>query len=255
MPNTDEVQWYTVCYGDGLFVAVSYHQTVCAFSSDGINWTEGVIGNDSGWYVVCYGGNKFVATTAKTEYKFCAYCYASLQAVVENHTHETSSITDFQQAIIDLIYPVGSIYISMNDTSPQEKFGGTWEQIVDRFLYCASSSGVTGGSTEITIQNLPKHTHTFSGEHMEGEDNYVNLRGVNGTDQIVSSNNCEGVFHLVKNDSSSGTWTNTLTATSDSGYGDTIQFEYTPSGLISETGNGSEYMPPYMTVYCWQRTA
>ena len=83
-----------------------------------------------------------------------------------NHTHPSSSITDFKSTIIDLVNPVGSIYTSMDSTSPAEKFGGTWEQIVDRFLYCASSSGTTGGSTTITTANLPSHTHTFSGTNV-----------------------------------------------------------------------------------------
>ena len=35
---------------------------------------------------------------------------------------------------IDMIYPVGSIYMSVSNTSPETLFGGTWEQIKDRFL-------------------------------------------------------------------------------------------------------------------------
>ena len=32
-------------------------------------------------------------------------------------------------------------------------------------------------------------------------------------------------------------------------------FSITPEGTISETGSGTEYMPPYITVYAWYRTA
>ncbi|EAX78770.1 hypothetical protein TVAG_125600, partial [Trichomonas vaginalis G3] len=72
--------------------------------------------------------------------------------------------------MFDLMNPVGSIYTSMEARGPQVMFGvGAWEQIVDRFLYCANSSKETGGSKKITEANLPPHTHTgttnFSGDH------------------------------------------------------------------------------------------
>ncbi|KAI5526293.1 phage tail repeat-like family, partial [Trichomonas vaginalis G3] len=60
--------------------------------------------------------------------------------------------------MFDLMNPVGSIYTSTDARGPQVTFGvGAWEQIVDRFLYCANSSKETGGSKTISGENLPAH--------------------------------------------------------------------------------------------------
>lgn len=58
-----------------------------------------------------------------------------------NSTHTGAEIDSYvtKQELIDLIYPVGSIYISVNSVSPATLFGGTWEQIQDRFLLSAGN--------------------------------------------------------------------------------------------------------------------
>ena len=61
-------------------------------------------------------------------------------------------------------YPVGSIYMSTNNTSPASMFGGTWEQIKDKFLLSAGSNysaGATGGEAThtLTVNEMPKHRH------------------------------------------------------------------------------------------------
>lgn len=83
--------------------------------------------------------------------------------------------------LLNLIYPVGSIYMSVNSTSPATLFGGTWEQIKGRFLLGTGSLesnnndyfgqvtageinalvGEQGGETwhRLTINEMPKHKH------------------------------------------------------------------------------------------------
>lgn len=61
-------------------------------------------------------------------------------------------------------YPVGSVYISTVSTSPAQLFGGSWEQLQNRFLLGAGSSytaGSTGGSSThtLTIDEMPSHNH------------------------------------------------------------------------------------------------
>lgn len=62
------------------------------------------------------------------------------------------------------VYPVGSIYMSVNSTSPASLFGGAWERLVDRFLLGAGSAyagGATGGSAThtLTVAEMPSHSH------------------------------------------------------------------------------------------------
>lgn len=61
-----------------------------------------------------------------------------------------------------ILYPIGSIYMSVNSTDPSQLFGGVWEQINGRFLYCTNSaSKQLGGENEhtLTINEMPSHEH------------------------------------------------------------------------------------------------
>lgn len=66
--------------------------------------------------------------------------------------------------IVDIIYPIGSVYQTTFDTSPAVLFGGSWNQIKDKFLvgtgdsYAAKDTG--GEATHIlSVNEMPSHTH------------------------------------------------------------------------------------------------
>lgn len=50
----------------------------------------------------------------------------------QNRTKLDRNLTN--NSLLDLIYPVGSIYLSANGTPPNYLFGGTWQEIKGRFL-------------------------------------------------------------------------------------------------------------------------
>lgn len=72
-----------------------------------------------------------------------------------------------KQAIVDMIYPVGSIYMSTVNITPAAVFGGEWEAIRGRFLLAESdahAAGSTGGEEThtLTAAEAPDHTHTLA---------------------------------------------------------------------------------------------
>lgn len=131
-------------------------------------------------------------------------------------------------------YPVGSIYLSVNDTSPAELFGGTWEQLKDRFLLAAGdtyAAGSTGGEAQHTLteQEMPSHAH---GEYV----------GDASDSQVINP---------LKRKTNSGVNSGAI-----------IESNWEPTGLgenimTSYEGGSKPHnnMPPYLAVYAWKRIA
>lgn len=60
------------------------------------------------------------------------------------------SIQNILNAVFESVYPVGSIYMSLNNINPSNLFGGTWEQITDGRYLIASGTYYDGTGHEIT---------------------------------------------------------------------------------------------------------
>lgn len=61
-------------------------------------------------------------------------------------------------------YPVGSVVIRYDHTSPASLFGGTWQRISGCFLYATGSTGTIGatggsGTHTLTVAQMPSHGH------------------------------------------------------------------------------------------------
>lgn len=126
------------------------------------------------------------------------------------------------KALLDYLHPVGSIYQSTDATPPEDLFGGTWEQIKDRFLLAAGDShaaGSTGGEEThiLTAAEMANHTH-----------------GYDYTGQSIT----EGV-NAIRLYNAASTQYNAYTGKATSNCG----------------GQAHNNMPPYLAVYTWRRTA
>jgi len=128
--------------------------------------------------------------------------------------------------LIDMFYPIGSIYISTSSTNPSTKLGGTWTQIKDTFLLTAGdtyTAGATGGNAThtLSISEMPTHTH-----------------------EIWNGN----VYPATINGQGSGTYYN-MSYSDLTNQGGQLQ--------AKDTGGNQPFdiMPPYKVVYAWERTA
>ncbi|EAX93821.1 hypothetical protein TVAG_054260 [Trichomonas vaginalis G3] len=155
---------------------------------------------------------------------------------------DKTELQTLKTEILQTVYPIGSIYTSMNSTRPEVVLGfGTWTQIVDRFLYCANSSKETGGSKTISGENLPAHSHyvdlstSEAGLHSHRFWDWSGMtkgKGYDVKEDVKFAINCY--------------WSNTEVGGSHT---------HRVSGYTQTTGQSKDYMPPYMTVYAWYRNA
>ena len=176
-----------------------------------------------------------------------------------NITQDIQELQAFQANLINLVYPVGSIYMSVNNVSPATFLGGTWEQIQNRFLLSAGSSyaaGSTGGeaSHTLSVAETPAHTHTRGTMEISG-----GITVIGHTSGVTYGMNLDGsTFEGVFSKYGSGTtnaFNNYSTATRSNGFRFDASKNWT--GATSSVGGNAAHnnMPPYLTVYMWKRTA
>lgn len=125
-------------------------------------------------------------------------------------------------------WPIGSIYMTVSNTSPESLFGGTWERISERFLLGASSSypaGSTGGESAHTLtqRELPNYS----------------LSVANGSNVIRSK---------------TGSSADAYVQTQSSGWGIPNWESKTVTVASGGSGKAHNNMPPYLSVWIWKRT-
>lgn len=155
------------------------------------------------------------------------------------------------------VYPVGSIYMSVNNVNPAQLFGGKWEQIQGRFLLAAGggyTAGTTGGASSQPVNmsvSVPNHWHYF------GTENNNNGRFGLAKSKVsaISHSNWGGFVGWNGHSGHQGTDVNApVSALTD----------IDPRSLVTDGAHGSatatastniNTMPPYLAVYVWRRTA
>lgn len=129
--------------------------------------------------------------------------------------------------IILKLFPEGTIYLSTLNISPASLFGGTWEQLKDRFLLAAGdtyTAGDTGGEAThaLTVDEIPEHRHMLRYESTSGSTEFAIYTATSDAENDTGNNETTGLRR------------------------------YTTYTGGSQAHNN---MPPYLVVYAWKRVS
>ncbi len=211
------------------------------------------------------------------------------QTLLKVEGNNSGSQTDITQ-ILNLVYPVGSIYMAVNNVNPSTLFGGTWEAWgsgkvpvgVDTTDSDFSTVEAVGGEKThtLTVEEMPTHTHIQAAHtHLQQAHTHI---------QNPHTHSQEQHTHDMYHQHPVG-WTNDggdLVRISYTAYQSTSrmhEFSYTGNtgGVIAKnldttainqetiginenttavnqsTGGNAEHniLQPYITCYMWKRTA
>ena len=144
-----------------------------------------------------------------------------------------TKITEFQNTFLNLVYPIGAIYLSLNDTDPGSLFGGVWEKICQgRTLFGADDTYNPGDLIEAGLPNIIGEIHAntnYSGSPYSG--------------------NFSGAFHSVN-------MINTQYYLNGRGVGNgwtDIGFDASRSNSIY--GKSNTVQPPALVINIWKRVS
>ena len=152
------------------------------------------------------------------------------------------------KTLINLIYPVGAVYISVNSTSPATLFGGTWERIAQ-------------GRTLIGLGSVQANTTTTFGSVSAGVYTLSTAQSMGGA--YTHTHNTSELYAQI------GLWTSEKRVSHTKFAADftanryaTLSSTATDASVSMSRGTaiggslGSAHtFPPYFTVYIWKRTA
>lgn len=184
----------------------------------------------------------------KTEIKDIRTMSASVEEISNNIKYIDKKISD----LLNMFYPVGSIYETMDSSfDPNKKWGGTWERIKGRTLVGVDENDddfktvnkVGGEKTHrLSASEMPSHNHSISvtegsaGGHKHTTELYHRDNAYAGSGNLDAYHWSKGTKYNVST-SENGSHTHKINAT------------------IGTTGSGLSHnnLQPYVTCFIWKR--
>lgn len=206
---------------------------------------------------------------------------SEFQTKIDNNTSLINNNTSSINNMLNTVYPVGSIYMSINNTNPSTIFGGTWVSWgagkvpvgVNTSESEFNSVEKTGGEKthKLTKNEMPLHrhglnghTHSFSASSSNAGRFTVKLNALNS----VNSDNLFGGTEGLASVENSGTGyynvTGRIERTNTMNKLIVENHAHNVSGTTGEANGNTEWegsieahnnLQPYITCYMWKRTA
>jgi len=164
-------------------------------------------------------------------------------------------LSDYIKQFSAVVYPVGSIYMSVKPTNPSTYFGGTWVAWgtgrVPVGINTADSNfstvEKTGGASTValTASQIPSHTHAKG--TLAAASNGAHTHNLNLTKTTWAGSSSSRV---VVDSTDYTAMTNKATASAGA-------HSHTITGSTAATGGGGAHsnLQPYIVCYMWKRTA
>lgn len=191
---------------------------------------------------VTYYNNSWYGTTAPSGTASVDAGTVNSATNATNIYAKSGSYKTVANTLLEMVYPVGSIYMSTSSASPATFLGGTWTQIKGRFLF---GVGANTANTVTTYGSLAASAINRS---------TVKEQGGEVTHTLTVAELAQHDHNTTADTSYLYLWGGEGSQHGASGYG-----YWTQSGGVktSQTGSNTAHnnMPPYYTVYMWERTA
>lgn len=175
----------------------------------------------------------------------CVYMYSSGNKTLDGEFNSLLEKVNGKASKLDC-WPVGAIYMAIGGSSPASMFGGSWNQIVGKYIRAKNSSqdsGSTGGNNNVTLQ--PANIPTLSTQILLSKGGYC--AGGKIPQSFVKSSKDPSV---VNNDIFADLNGQTCDRILEGVYENSSLVRYYNSNVRPFTA-----MPEYINVNCWQRVS